>query len=117
MNIILIVAYLLSTSSGLVLLKLGSGSGAPVSIVNHALKFNLNPCVLSGVFFYVMSFVLYTYLISKYDLGFIVPLTTAIVYVLVFIASFIVFNEAFTLAKAIAIALIIIGVTILNLNR
>jgi multidrug transporter EmrE-like cation transporter len=64
-----------------------------------------------------MSFLLYIYLISKNDLGFIIPLTTALVYVVVFIGSFFVFHEAFTMMKIMGIALIITGVIFLNLQR
>jgi len=117
MNILLLVIYILSTSSGLVLLKLGSSSGAPVAIINNSLKFNLNPLVLGGIFLYATSFILYTFLISKYNLGFIIPVTTALVYILIFVASFLIFKETFTVIKIVAIALIIFGVILLNLNK
>lgn len=117
MNIILIIAYVLSTSSGLVLLKLGSTNGAPISIVNNALSFNFNSISILGLSLYALSFILYTYLISKFDLGFIIPITTAIVYVMIFFASFMIFKEAFSILKIIAISLIIFGVILLNLNK
>jgi multidrug transporter EmrE-like cation transporter len=65
---------------------------------------------------YGTSFVIYTFLIAKYDLGYIIPLTTAIVYVLIFIASFFIFNEVFTALKVIGIVLIVIGVALLNVK-
>lgn len=117
MSIVLIILYVLSTSGGLVLLKLGTTSGLPVSFVDNALKFNLNPLALAGIFLYGLSFVLYVYLISKFQLGYIVPLTTALVYTFVFLASYFIFHEVFTALKIIAIALIISGVIILSLNK
>ncbi len=117
MSAVLIIAYVLATSLGLILIKLGATSGAPIAIVEHSLKFNLNPSIIFGVFFYILSFALYTYLLSKYDLGFIVPLTTALVYGLVFLASYFVFHETFTLIKVAAISLIIFGVILLNINK
>lgn len=117
MPIILIAAYVLATSLGLIFIKLGSANGAPFSIIENSLKFNLNLPVISGMFLYGISFVLYIYLISKFDLGFIIPLTTALVYSLIFLASFIIFHETFTLIKIAAISLIIFGVILLNLNR
>lgn len=116
MSVALIIAYVLATSGGLILIKIGSASGAPFAIIEHSIKFNLNPSIISGIFLYGLSFVLYTYLISKYDLGFIIPLTTALVYSLVFLASFVIFHEAFTIIKIAAISLIIFGVILLNIK-
>lgn len=117
MSILLILFYVLSTSSGLVLLKLGTVSGLQISFINNSLKFNLNPTAVAGILLYGISFLLYIYLISKFDLGFIIPLTIGIVYVLIFIASFVIFHEVFTVTKIIAITLIIGGLILLNLNK
>lgn len=117
MSNLIIAAYAISTSLALVLLKLGSQSGAIVSVVNSKIDFNLSMLNIGGVFFYGLSFIVYTYLISKYDLGYIIPLATALVYVLIFIASFIIFKESFTLIKIAAIALILIGIVLLNVDK
>ena len=117
MSTLLIIAYVLATSFGLILIKLGSASGAPISIIEHSIKFNLNPSIIFGIILYGLSFVLYTYLVSKYDLGFIIPITTALVYSVVFVASYFIFHETFTIIKIAAISLIIFGVILLNLNK
>lgn len=102
---------------GLVVLKLGSAAGAPISIANSRLMFNLNPQAIAGLMLYGISFLLYIYLISKNDLGYIIPLTSAFVYVLVFLASWIVFKESFTMMKTLSIALIIGGIVLLGLSK
>lgn len=117
MSIILFILYVLATSGGLVLLKLGTSDGLPIGFVDNALKFNINPLAIGGILLYGLSFVLYIYLISKFQLGYIVPLTTALVYTLVFIASYFVFHESFTIIKIAAISLIIFGVILLSLNK
>lgn len=108
--------YVLSTSLGLVFIKLGSSDGFPIKFISGKLSFNLNFYIISGIVLYILSFVLYIYLISRHDLGYIIPLTTAIVYVLIFIASFFIFHEAFTVAKVMGIVLILGGVVLLNLK-
>lgn len=108
--------YVLSTSGGLILIKLGTSNGLPVSIVDNALKLNLNPYSIIGILLYALSFVLYIYLISKFDLGYIIPLTTALVYSVIFAASFFIFHEVFTVLKIAAISLIILGVILLNIK-
>lgn len=117
MSIIILIAYVLSTSSGLILLKFGTTSGMPISFVENAIKFNFNLYSIIGIFLYGLSFLLYIYLISKFDLGFIIPITTALVYILIFAASFLIFHEVFTVLKIIAISLIIFGVILLNFNK
>lgn len=116
MSVLALILYVLSTAGGLVLIKLGTTGGAPVSIVDNAIKYNINPTVIFGILLYGVSFFLYIYLISKFQLGFIVPLTTALVYTLVFLASYFVFHEVFTVLKVAAISLIILGVILLNLK-
>jgi len=117
MSILLLIAYVISTSGGLTLLKLGTSSGLPISFVDNALKFNLNPFSIFGILLYGLSFVLYIYLISKFDLGFIIPVTTALVYIVIFTASFLIFHEVFTVLKIVAVSLIVTGVIILSLNK
>ena len=114
---IILTLYVLATSSALVILKLGTKAGAPIHYVNDKLQFNINFYTVSGVTLYGISFLLYVYLISKYDLGYIIPLTTAFVYILIFVASFVVFKETFTAVKIIGIAFIVIGLAFLNLKK
>jgi drug/metabolite transporter (DMT)-like permease len=71
---------------------------------------------MSGILLYGISFILYLYLISKFQLGYIIPLTSAFVYIFIFVASFLIFNEAFTITKIIGICLIVAGLTFLNLK-
>lgn len=117
MSTILIAAYVIATALGLIFIKLGSDAGAPISIIEHSLKFNLNFYTVAGIILYGISFLLYTYLISKFDLGYIIPLTTALVYSIIFVASYFIFHEAFTVIKIAAISLIILGVILLNVNK
>jgi drug/metabolite transporter (DMT)-like permease len=109
--------YVLVTASALVVLKLGAKAGAPAEFIDGRLHFNLNPYVFAGIALYGTSFLLYIYLISKYDLGYIIPLTTGLVYALIFIASFVIFNEVFTVFKIVGIALIVLGLLLLNLKK
>lgn len=117
MSTILLILYVIATASGLVFIKLGTSNGVPVSVVDNAVKFNINPQIVLGIILYAVSFILYIYLISKFQLGFIIPLTTALVYILVFLASYFIFHEVFTVLKVAAIALIVTGVIILSLNK
>lgn len=113
----LIAAYVVATSLALILLKLGSQSGALVSMVENKVNLNLTILSTSGIFLYGVSFLIYTYLISKFDLGYIIPLTTALVYIVIFVASYFVFKEPFTGIKILAIGLILVGLGLLNSGK
>lgn len=113
---IMLSAYVLSTVGGLILLKLGSTNGPPVSFKGKSFQFNLTRLTTTGVILYAVSFFFYTYLISKYDLGFIIPLATALVYITLFICSRLVFEEVFTKRKILAVTLIITGIITLGIH-
>ena len=117
MSKILITLYVLTTSVALIVLKLSSKTIAPVQILEGKLQFHINGGTVAGVVLYGISFLLYMYLISRFDLGYIIPLTTALVYIIIFTASFVVFNEAFTALKVSGITLIVIGLVLLNLKK
>lgn len=114
---IALIMYVLATSLGLIFVKLGTSDGLPVKLVDGRLSFNINFYVVSGIVLYAASFLLYIYLISRNDLGYIIPVTTALVYTLIFLGSFFIFHESFTVVKVAAIALIMAGVILLNLQK
>lgn len=113
----LVAVYILATSSALISLKLGSADGAPLSFINGRLHLNITPFAVLGIFLYGFSFLLYMYLISKLDLGYIIPITTAFVYVIIFTASFLLFKESFSPTKLLAITLILGGIILLNIKK
>jgi len=116
-SLIILLTYALTSSAGLVLLKLGSETGAPFSLVDGKPHFNLGVYAIIGIILYGISFIIYTYLVSKNDLGYIIPVSTALVYIFIFLASFVIFKEAFTALKILGIALILGGVILLNINK
>jgi drug/metabolite transporter (DMT)-like permease len=113
----LLFVYALSTSLALIFLKLGTTKdGTPIELVDGRIIFHLGLYSVSGIILYGLSFLVYTSLIAKFDLGYIIPLATAIVYVLIFIASFFIFKEVFTTLKILGIILILGGLILLNLK-
>jgi hypothetical protein len=73
---IILALYVVTTSAGLIILKLGTNSGVPITYVQNKLQFNFNLYSVLGILLYGISFALYIYLISKFDLGYIIPLAT-----------------------------------------
>jgi len=114
---LILTLYILTTVLALVVLKLGTQSGLPISYIDHRVHVNLNTFTVLGIILYGFSFITYVYLISKNDLGYIIPLAAAFVYLLIFIASAVVFKEEFTSTKIIGITLILGGLMFLNIKK
>ncbi len=117
MNNLILYLYVLATSSALIVLKFATKAGAPISYIDGKIHLNLNPFTILGLFLYAISFIAYTYLIAKFDLGYIVPIMAAFVYIIVFSASFIIFKEVFTLPKILGISLIVGGLILINIKK
>lgn len=109
--------YVICTSAGLIFLKLASSSGVPIGFVNGKLALNLSGLSVLGLGLYAASFLLYLYLISKFQLGYVIPVTAALVYIIVFTASFLLFKEPFSTAKILGILLILGGLFLLNQGK
>lgn len=114
MQIFILTMYVILSSSALIIIKLGAQAERKSF---SFLGFNLNFWLISGIIMYGISFLIYLYLISKYDLGFIIPLLAAFVYIFVFFGAFFVLHEQFTLLKVAAIVLILTGVILLGVSN
>lgn len=117
MLVLPLALYALSTSLALVFLKLGSQTGALISYTDGRLQINPSLFSVLGIGLYGISFLIYTFLVAKYDLGYIVPIATAVVYVLVFMSSFVIFKESFTVIKICGIALILGGILLIHSGK
>ena len=117
MQKVILALYVATTSLALIILKLGTSTGPPLSILEGKPHLNINLYTGTGIFLFGISFLTYTYLISRFDLGYIIPLTAAFVYIIVFTASYFIFKETFTATKIVGIALIVGGLIFLNLNK
>lgn len=116
-NYILIGIYLALSVGGLTLFKLGTEKDFLVSITNGIFNFKISFISILGLLCYLCSFLMYMFLISKFDMTYIVPVTTGIVQVVTFIVAISIFNETVTLSKVAGTALILIGVLIINFKK
>lgn len=111
-----VVAYLICTVSGLILIKLGS-KGTSLVLNNSYIDMKINLLIVLGLFFYMTSFLLWIRILKNNDLSYIVALTTGLSYVLIMICSIAFLNEKVTMVKGIGVVIILIGVIVINLNK
>lgn len=111
-----ILIYLFFTVSGLIFMKLGAGN-SNFQLSKNILNISLNIYLLIGLIAYILSFIMWIVLLKKYNLSYIVPITTSLSYIAVLISSVLIFKEKITLTNGFAIFIILIGVVLLNLSK
>ncbi|HOZ54942.1 MAG TPA: hypothetical protein PK993_02710 [Clostridia bacterium] len=115
MRFLLVGVYIVLTILGIVLIKRGGNAGA-ISIKEGNLLFGISYISLIGFICYVLSFLIYTRVITMFDLSYITPIVTGIVQISILIASFFIFKEQINKYGIIGASLIIIGVIVMNIN-
>jgi len=71
--------------------------------------------IWQGLILYGIGFSLYLYILSKFEVSFIYPLLTSLIFILLLILSSLILNESITVKKIISIAVIILGIFIATL--
>lgn len=110
---ILVVLYILLNLLGLVFMKLGGNTGN-ISIQSNSFIFSMNFISLIGFISYIISFLLFTSIVVKFDLSYIMPVTSGITQVLTLISGFVIFNEEITIKGIVGAVIVIIGIIIIN---
>lgn len=110
---ILFLIYVVLSSSGIILFKLGS-SDLSIKIINNQLNMNFPGLSILGLLCYLGSFVLWMIIISKSDVSYIVPLGLGITNVLILVGSSVVLKEEISLYGILGIVLILAGTLLIN---
>lgn len=107
------ILYIIFTVMGLIMMKV---SGQPIKFgINEGLVyFNISAKMILALIFYASSFLLWTGIVVKNDLSFIVPFSSAIVNILSVVLGIYIFHESISIYKTIGILLAIFGVVLMN---
>lgn len=108
--------YLILTVTGLILYKYGSTKDFVFSISKGVFEVKLNIISIIGLMCYLLSFILYILILPKFDLTHIMPLTSAISYISIFVLSILILKESVTLYGIIGSFIILVGIIIMNLG-
>ena len=114
-KIICIILYIFLCLSGLILMKLGVNTGE-VMFNQGTLSFSINVISLIGLVCYILSFLFFTSIVVKFNLSYIVPLTSRVVQVLTLFSGFFIFNENISIKGIIGSFLVIVGIIIMNIK-
>lgn len=109
------VAYIVCTITGLILMKF-SREGILINLEDGSFNLHINVTMFLALIMYGASFLLWTGIVTKNDLSFIMPFSTAIVNVLSVTAGVLLFSENLSLMKTFGIILAIAGVVIMTMK-
>lgn len=110
MNWLLIITYIILSVAGQVLFKYGANKRFLFSYASGNINLSISWISVIGGVCYVVSFLLFLLLLSKYDLSRINPLLVGLSYVLTFIAAVTILRESVTAVHMLGIVLILAGV-------
>ena len=115
-NIILFIMYVILSSSGLILFKLGTmNPNIHFSIIGFTIDISIKSII--GILCYGISFLLWMMIISRSNLTIAMPLSIALVNTLVIVGSCFFLKEKITLIQGIGIFIVIFGVCIMSWGR
>lgn len=116
LRVLIIISYTILSAAGLILFKTGTKSSQiSMQFLNGVFTLKFAILSLIGVLSYIFSFLLYLWIISKYDLVYIYPLTVGLISIMVLLGGIFVLNESPSGMKILGSIIIIIGVILMNL--
>ena len=113
---LLFVLYVVFAATGMLFIKMG-GAGASLQLSLKLVSLQMNPLLLLGMLFYIISFVLYIFLLQKADLNYIIPLCAGVTNVVAVLFGILILKEKLQPLGAVGVALVIIGVTLMTLVK
>ena len=116
MKFVLVLAYLVFSIFGLILMKKGGNAGS-LSLNNGDVGLSINLVSFIGLVFYIISFLLYTKVVTSFDLSYIIPIITGVSQILILLASWCVLKETISKQGIIGAIIIIIGIIVMNIKK
>lgn len=115
MKVVLTIIYIIFTTLGLFLMKLG-GNSLSLSFQN-GITFKIGFITLFGFLSYICSFLLWQKLLISFDLSYIVPIVTGITQIIILLLGIFFFKEQVNITGIIGAVLIIIGIVLMAFGR
>lgn len=116
MKFVLVLSYLIFSILGLLLMKKGGNAGS-IRLYDGNVGFSFNLISFIGIVFYVFSFLLYTKVVTTFDLSYISPIITGVSQVLILLTSWSFLKETISKQGVIGAVIIIIGILVMNIKK
>ncbi len=109
--------YVFFSVSGLTLIKIGSNKTLGYSFEIPVISTSVSIWSFVGIICYAVSFLLYLGVISKFDLGFIIPILGGIINILILLVACFVLKEPLTFHMILGAVIVAAGIVIMNTNK
>ncbi len=114
MKYLLTIVYIIFTTCGITLMKLG-GDSLSISF-SKGLNFKIGWITCLGFISYIISFLLWQKLLVKYDLSTMVPIVTGITQIIIVAIGYTILKEPIKVPCLIGAIVIIFGIIIMALG-
>ena len=116
MRYIILIIYVLLSASGITCFKLGSEKEFSLAVSAGSLSLKVSWLSVLGLAFYFCSFILYMWLISKYQVSYLIPILSGISYVVTLAAAILFLHERLSLAQLVGSFAILAGIILMNIH-
>lgn len=113
---LLISLYLFFTVLGLVLIKVG-GEAFNFLAEGDKIHITMPWKLILGFVSYVCSFIIWTFILQKFNLTYIYPILVGLAYVLVLFSGFFILKERLTTFNIIGSIFILMGIVLMNIKK
>lgn len=114
MQWLMVTIYLILTVSGLILYKYGANKEFLLAINNKSFELKISLVSIIGLVCYLFSFIIYMVILPKFNVSYIMPITSAMSYIGIFVLSILVLKEKVQVNGIIGAIIILIGAFIMN---
>lgn len=113
---LLFMIYVILSTSGLILVKLGS-QGTSIQVINSIFSFSMSLTMIVGFLCYMISFVLWMVIVSKSEVSYIVPLGVACTNIAVLLGSKLILHEPVSVGTVVGTIVIVLGIIIIQVAK
>jgi hypothetical protein len=110
------VLYLILSTLGMTFIKMG-GEDLNFVLSKSVFQFRIAFIGIIGIVFYLISFILWIIILSKYNLSFISPIASGLAYILIILSSKFLLKESISSYQYWGIVIILIGVVLMNIKK
>ncbi len=107
--------YLLLSVVGMTFIKSGHDANSIISIPGTELSLSFRTII--GILFYGVSFLVFTFYVSRLNIGIVIPIVSGIFCLLITVIGVFVFKEKINIGQFAGIALIIAGTIIVGVFK
>jgi len=112
-NLLLIIIYLILSTAGVLLIKIGLNLLSNKSEVNYFINVIRNRYLIFGIILYILSFATWLFILSDIKLTIIYPTIIGLSILLITIGSIIFLKETIGLYQGIGIGLLIVAINMI----